>query len=326
MTERILITGGAGFVGLHLARRLLAQGAEVVLLDDFSRGRDDDELRALGGDVAVVEHDLSRAIPEDLLHGSFDGVYHLAGVVGVARANAHPDRVLNVNLRAAVHVLDWCRRRRPRDVFLSSTSEVADGAARLGLADFPVAEDVPFALPAPARPRASYALSKVVMEVLFRQCAQEFRVRIGRYHNIYGPRMGYEHVIPQFIDRGLGQRDPFPLYGAAQTRAFCYIDDAVDATIALMRLSTKEPVVANIGNDEEEIEIRRLADHVVALCGYSPKMEIFEPPPDSPQRRLPDLTVLRETIGYRPKVSLDEGLRATHAWYAEHRPTTADAR
>ncbi|CAM5242126.1 MULTISPECIES: NAD-dependent epimerase/dehydratase family protein [Streptomyces] len=325
MTERVLITGGAGFVGLHLARRLLTQGAEVVLLDDFSRGRRDDELLALQRHVTVVEHDLSRPLPDDLLSGSFDGVYHLAGVVGVARATQYPAQVLNVNLRAALHVLDWCRRRQPGAVFLSSTSEVADGAAALGLVDFPTSEDGPFALAAPARPRASYALSKLVAEVLFRQCAHEFRVRVGRYHNIYGPRMGYEHVIPEFIERGLGRLDPFPLYGATQTRAFCYIDDAVEATVALMRLGTDEAVVANIGNDEEEIEIRRLADRVVALCGYSPAMRVFDAPSGSPQRRLPDLTVLREATGYRPKVPLDEGLRLTHAWYAAHR-TPAEGR
>lgn len=318
MTERVLVTGGAGFIGLHLVRRLLAQGTEIVVLDDFSRGRQDDELLALRDDMEVVRHDLATPIPDGLLCGSFESVYHFAGVVGVARTNKHPDRVLNVNLRAATHLLDWCRQQRPGSVFLSSTSEVADGAARLGLSSCPTPEDLPFVLADPNRPRASYALSKMVMEVLFRQCANEFRLRIGRYHNIYGPRMGSAHVIPQFIERGLNRLDPFPIYGASQFRAFCHIDDAVDATVALMRLPTDEPIVANIGNDEEQVEIRRLADRVVRLCDYRPRMEIFASPPDSPDRRLPDLTVLREAIGYEPKVALDDGLRGTYEWYAAH--------
>lgn len=326
MAERVLITGGAGFVGLHLARRLLRQGAEVTLLDDFSRGRADDDLRAVGGAVELVEHDLTAPIPRGLLRGTFDSVYHLAAVVGVQRANEAPAQVLNVNLRSALHVLDWCRSHPPRAVFLSSTSEVADGAARLGLSAFPTPEELPFVLPDPALPRASYALSKVAAETLFRQCAGEFRVRIGRYHNIYGPRMGNEHVIPQFVNRALDRCDPFPVYGASPHRAFCYIDDAVDATVALMELDDDRPVLANIGNDREEIQIGRLAERVVALAGYQPVMKPFDAPAGSPERRLPDLTVLRETVGFEPRVDLDTGLRATFGWYADRRLAGADSR
>jgi UDP-glucose 4-epimerase/UDP-glucuronate decarboxylase len=327
VAERVLITGGAGFVGLHLARRLLADGAEVTLLDDFSRGREDADLRAQvggashagtagSGTVELVVHDLTKPVPSGLLRGGYDSVYHLAAVVGVRKAGEQPGLVLNVNLRAALNVLDWCLASRPGAVFLSSTSEVMDGAARLGLASFPVPEDAPFALPDPALPRASYALSKVAAERLFAQCADEFRVRIGRYHNIYGPRMGYDHVIPQFIGRALTRTDPFPLYGAYQSRAFCYIDDAVAATVALTRLPGSEPLIANIGNDREEIRIDRVAERVLRLAGYQPEVSLFDPPPGSPDRRLPDLRTLRRLTGYEPEVGLDEGLRRTFDWYA----------
>lgn len=318
MAERVLITGGAGFIGLHLARYLLAEGAEVVLLDDFSRGREDDELREVRRDAEVVRHDLTQPLPPGLLRGSFDHVYHLAAVVGVAPGSRDPARVLNVNVRAALHLLDWCRRRLPRTVFLSSTSEVADGAARVGIASFPMREDAPFVLPDPALPRASYALSKIVAETLFRQRADEFGVRIGRYHNIYGPRMGHDHVIPHFIARAVARADPFAIYGADQTRAFCHVSDAVAATVGLTRLRTSAPVLANIGNDREEIRIHELARRVARLADYQPGWDLHPAPAGSPQRRLPDLGTLREAIDYTPRVDLDAGLRATFDWYATH--------
>ncbi|WP_433654915.1 NAD-dependent epimerase/dehydratase family protein [Nocardia sp. CA-128927] len=324
MAERVLITGGAGFVGLHLARRLLGDGTEVVLLDDFSRGRADADLDELRTHVEMVEHDLTAPIPDGLLGGTFDTVYHLAAVVGVRQANENPSRVLRTNMLATLNLLDWCDTRSPTALFLSSTSEVADGAMRLGLSPFPSPEQLPFVLPDPRAPRASYALSKIVSETLFLQRSSRFGIRVGRYHNIYGPRMGYSHVIPEFIERALTGVDPFTVYGDAQTRAFCYIDDAVDATIGLTRVDTDDPIVANIGNDREEIKIRELARRVLALASAAPELAVFDPPAGSPDRRLPELSVLRQVIGYEPKVDLDAGLRATFDWYARHRRTNTD--
>ncbi|WP_410579396.1 NAD-dependent epimerase/dehydratase family protein [Amycolatopsis sp. lyj-108] len=319
--ERVMITGGAGFVGLHLARHLVSGGSEVTLVDDFSRGRQDENFRELGEHVALFEHDLREPLPFDPPDDGFDAVYHLAAVVGVARVSQNAALVLDVNLRSALNVLEWCHRYPPGALFLSSTSEVADGAAGLGLTAYPTKEDGPFALAAPAAPRASYALSKVVAESLFRQSGLS-RVRIGRYHNIYGPRMGDEHVIPQFVARALGRLDPFPVYGGTQARAFCYIEDAIDATVALTRLPDADPMVVNIGNDREEIRIDRLADKVVTLAGYRPALDIHPAPAGSPERRLPDLGRLRDAVGYRPRVSLDEGLRRTFEWYLAERTRT----
>jgi UDP-glucose 4-epimerase/UDP-glucuronate decarboxylase len=316
MAERALVTGGAGFVGLHLARRLLRDGVEVTLLDDFSRGRDDQELSTLRDDVRLVRHSLAEPIPPGLLAGTFDEIYHLAAIVGVRRSTDAPGQVLSVNIQAALHLLEWCRRHPPGRIFLSSTSEVADGAARLGVTSFPTGEQVPFVLPDPTLARSSYALSKIVAESLFRFHGCEFTVRIGRYHNVYGPRMGYDHVIPQFITRALDRTDPFPIYGAHQSRAFCHVDDAVAASIAVLRHPGTDLLVANIGNDTEEIVIQHLADAVVRLAGYQPRFRPVDPPPGSPDRRLPDLRVLRDTIGMRPSVDLDSGLRQTFAWYS----------
>lgn len=314
--ERILVTGGAGFIGLHLARRLLARGAEVVLLDDFSRGRADRDFQALRDHVEVISHDLRQPIPDGLIRGRIDEVYHLAAVVGVRRNLANPREALWTNVRTTLNLLDWTGRIRPRALFLSSTSEVADGAVRAGLSALPVVEDVPFALTDPRSPRVAYALSKFVAETLFLQEAAGVRVRVVRFFNVYGPRMGTSHVIPQFIGRALAGTDPFDVFGPAQTRSFCHVDDAVTASVALMDLKTEEPILVNVGNDLEEIAAIDLAGRVFAISGIRPSVASLDPPPGSPQRRVPDLTALRRLIGYHPRVDLDTGLKATFEWYA----------
>ncbi|MFE0424388.1 NAD-dependent epimerase/dehydratase family protein [Streptomyces sp. NPDC058953] len=324
MSERALITGGAGFIGLHLARELVRNGTDVVLLDDYSRGRPDDEFTAVSRDARVVQHDLRLPIPDDLLPG-VDHVYHLAAKVGVSTSNRAPGDVLRTNVLATMNVLDWCLRHSPEALFLSSTSEVGDGAVRSGLATLPAPESVPYVLPDPALPRAAYSLGKVVSEALLLHGGGDFRVRIGRYHNVYGPRMGYAHVIPQFVERLLDGETPFRLYGAHQTRSFCHIDDAVSATTALIRLPGDEPLIANIGNDTEEISALTLAERLFAIAGRHPAVEIHEPPPGSPDRRLPDLRVLSAATGYTPKVDLDTGLRQTYEWYAAAHPRRRQA-
>ncbi|SDH16665.1 UDP-glucose 4-epimerase/UDP-glucuronate decarboxylase [Sinosporangium album] len=315
MAERVLITGGAGFVGLHLARRLLNDGADVTVLDDFSRGRRDRVLDELVSDLRIVTHDLTSPIPDGLLTGEFDAVYHLAAVVGVQRVDSSPARVLRTNTLSTLHLLDWCDLIPPGALFLSSTSEVGDGAAAVGLTGHPTHEDVPFVLAEPRRPRSSYALSKMVAESLVHLRRDSVRVRIGRYYNVYGPRMGTSHVIPQFIRRIAAGEDPFAIYGAYQSRAFCHVDDAVEATVDVTRLPTDEALVVNIGNDQEEIRILDLARRLFALTGRSPDLAIFNPPDGSPERRLPDLRRLRSLLPARRPVDLDTGLRTMLDWY-----------
>lgn len=318
MRKKTLITGGAGFIGLHLARRLSAT-RDVTLLDDFSRGRSDTALSDLLGHVELVEHDLTTPVPDGLLADDFTEVYHLAAVVGVAESNDNPRRVLRTNLLTTVHLLDWLSGLTGATLCFASSSEAYAGSVEAGLAAVPTAEDVPLALPDPSVARSSYGFSKIAGEVLCRTYAHAhgFPLRMVRFHNVYGPRMGYDHVIPQFVERLLSGADPFGIHGADQTRAFCHVDDAVDAIIALTALPTKEPLLVNVGNDEEEIRIRDLARKVFDTLDRHPAVDVHPAPPLSPARRLPDLARLRELTGHRSKVGLDEGLRRTCAWYAQ---------
>jgi UDP-glucose 4-epimerase/UDP-glucuronate decarboxylase len=243
-------------------------------------------------------------------------VYHLAGVVGVARVSDAPDRTLRVNLRAALNVADWCVRHPPEAFFFSSTSEVADGAVGSGLAGLPVGEDVPAVVPDLSSARASYAVSKAAGESLYLHgLAAATRVRIARYFNVYGPRMGYDHVIPGMIRRAHGGGVSFAVFGAEQTRAFCHVDDAIAATIALMALPEPRPLVVNVGNGTEEVSMLDLAIRILTLTGSNLVPEPRPAPPGSPARRVPDTGRLHELTGFRAGVSLDDGLRGTVEWY-----------
>jgi UDP-glucuronate decarboxylase len=319
--ERALIAGGAGFLGLRLARALLARGDEVTLLDDFSRGRDDAELRELLAHARLVEHDLTEPLPARQLGIGYDAVYHLAAVVGTRASAERPHEVLRIGLGATANLLSWAAAAEPGCLFLSSTSEVTDGAVRTGLVGVPAPDDAPFVVPDPTLPRASYAIAKLASEAQFVHHGSRHRVpvRVARYFNVYGPRMGHDHVIPQLIDRALAGLDPFPVYGTGQTRSFCFVDDAVAATLLLTALPGEEPIVASVGDDREEILIDDLVGRVLDLAGHEPELEVHDPPAGSPDRRRPDLTRLRQLTAYEPGVGLERGLEETFEWYRRER-------
>jgi UDP-glucuronate decarboxylase len=316
VAERALVTGGAGFVGLHLCRRLLTEGYDVTALDNLSRHRADREFDQLREHVRFIDHDLALGVPERAPSGCAL-VAHLAAWVGVSRVSARPDRVLRDNIITTMSIVDWSVATGAETLFLSSTSEFGDGAAEIGVTAFPVGEQIPFVLARPHAARSSYALSKAVSEALLLHASGGPRMRIGRFYNVYGPRMGTAHVIPQFIERVLAGADPFPVYGGEHTRAFCHVSDAVEATMRLMRLPEEQPVLVNIGNDQQEISMTGLARELFGVAGYAAELDVREAPPGSPLRRLPDLTALRGRTGYQPSVSLADGLADTYAWYAE---------
>lgn len=317
MRDNVLITGGAGFIGLHLARTLVQRGVQVTLVDNFSRGRIDDEVQALLPHVKLVELDLTQPLPHHLDVRAFTQVYHLAAIVGVRTSNEVPHHVLRTNLLTTLNILDWCAQTDTIRLCFASTSEAYAGSVALGLAAVPTPETIPLALPDLKIARASYAASKIVGEQLCLNYARAFHfpLRIVRYHNVYGPRMGYDHVIPQFIQRLLEKQNPFNIFGAWQTRAFCYVDDAVEATLRLMAVPGEEPLTMNVGNDREEIEIEQLAHQLCTIADFHPHLAIHPPPQSSPERRCPDISYLRSLLQYEPQVGLERGLRETYAWY-----------
>ncbi|MDP9794602.1 UDP-glucose 4-epimerase/UDP-glucuronate decarboxylase [Catenuloplanes nepalensis] len=318
---KALLLGGAGFIGLHLARRLVASGHEVTIVDDFSRGREDAFLSDVRSSplVDVVSGDLTDpAVWAALPAEGWDQIYLLAAVVGVRNVEKDPARVVRVNTLSAMHLLDWVAPGSR--VFFASTSEVYAGGVDAGIVPVPTPENIPAQISDVTAPRFAYAVSKLLGEAAFIHTsrARGFDAVVGRFHNVYGPRMGADHVIPEMSLRALSHEEPFAVPGADQFRAFCHVDDAVSAILLLMASPGAPGQIVHIGNDREETNIGDLAKLVLRVAGTSATLAPSDAPPGSVRRRCPDLTLLRSLTGYEPTVPLEEGVRTTFAWYSEH--------
>ncbi|MCE7008384.1 NAD-dependent epimerase/dehydratase family protein [Kibdelosporangium philippinense] len=307
---RVLVLGGAGFIGVHLTRRLLAEGHDVTVVDDFSRGRNDPDLAAL--EVPVISADLTDPEAYEKIPHGWDQVYLLAAVVGVRNVEKDPGKVVRVNTLVVLNTLDWIRPAEK--LFFASTSEIYAGGVTAGIVQVPTAETVPVMIEDVTAPRFAYAASKLLGEeaVVHIGQANGLQFVIGRFHNVYGPRMGADHVIPELSLRAARREDPFKVYGTDQYRAFCYVDDAVTAMLLSMDKISGE--IVHIGNDEET-NIGDLTKLVLRIADHNPVLDVEDAPAGSVARRCPDLTKLRALTGYEPAVSLEEGVRRTFEWY-----------
>jgi UDP-glucose 4-epimerase/UDP-glucuronate decarboxylase len=318
LADNILITGGAGFIGYHLAKRLVASGHRVTLLDNFFRGKADSELKSLlkhEDCCELVTGDLTGVEVFEKLHHDYSQVYHLAALMSVKYATEIPHKMLRDNIISTINILDWFAKKGTGKILLSSTSETySTGIHPLPV---PTPENVPLVIDDVFNPRYSYKGSKIVSEMLFASYARAYNIdmSIVRYHNIYGPRMGYEHVIPELSVRILNREEPFKVFSPEQTRAFCYVEDAIDATLKVMSCPQARSQIVNIGNDTEEIKIKDLAVRLLDIAGYHPAVEYLPPPSGSPDRRCPDINKLKKLTGFQPAVSLNEGLSRTFMWY-----------
>jgi nucleoside-diphosphate-sugar epimerase len=319
--KRALITGGAGFIGLALARRLVNAGWHVDLLDNFSRGKRDAELAEMVGraGVSIVEGDLRNPGVLGSLGGGYSEIFHLAAILGVQNVIDRPFEVLEANAALTVAAIELAKRQAGlRRFVFASTSEVYAGTLEHFDLPIPTPESTPLALSPLDRPRTSYMLSKIFGEAL---CLHSgLPVTIIRPHNVYGPRMGLQHVIPQLLERGFRTAEfgSLDVFSVDHTRTFCFIDDAVEM---IARLATAHDAVGkaiNVGTQTPEISIGRLAEIVIATLG---KRLIIVPKPatsGSPARRVPDVSLCAALTGFRSEVALEEGVKRTFAWYRKH--------
>ncbi|MDR3400915.1 MAG: NAD-dependent epimerase/dehydratase family protein [Chthoniobacter sp.] len=322
---KVLITGAAGFVGCHLATELSQRpGYELTLVDNFARGKRDDDLGTLLArpNVRLISADLSSPEAFALLGGGYDHVYHLAAIIGVKNVLSRPYDVVRINALTTLHLLEWFRQGSGGKLLFSSTSEAYAWTQQFHALPIPTPENVPLALTEIANPRSSYAGSKIFGELAITHgCAVANKpFAIVRYHNVYGPRMGFEHVIPELYERSLAGENPLVVYSTNHSRAFCYVSDAITATIAAMENEAANGLTLNIGNDEEEVTIGDLAQRILTKVRPDAQIESREAKHDPILRRCPDIRRAREVIGYHPRVALDEGLDRTFAWYRPHLP------
>ncbi len=323
---KVLITGGAGFLGFHLATLLVARGESVVIADNLSRGKRDADLEALLArpNVSLVEVDLTDRVAWKKLGGGFDRVYHLASINGTKLFYEMPYEVLRVGLLSALHAIDWFEKENgmkdAKILYTSSNEAYAGGLEAFGQLPIPTPEAVPLVIADTYNPRWSYAGQKLAGELLFIHAANTKRLRMSivRPHNFYGPRAGFGHVIPETIQKISLKTDPFPLYGADETRSFCYIEDAVEAMEKVMELSATDGGTYHIGS-HVETAIRDLVHEMFIIADWIPTTVNEHPSPvGSVARRLADVSKIKRDTGWEAKTSLPDGLRQTVHWYLAH--------
>lgn len=317
-SPRALITGGAGFIGTHLAKRLVQEGYHVDLLDNLSRGVQDQELERLceSGRVAVQVVDLLDRRQLEELDDSYTHVFHFAALLGVQNVLEHPEAVLRENVALLTNLLDLAARQRALERFVfPSTSEVYAGTQQFFELPIPSPENTPLAVSALDQPRTSYMLSKIYGEALCQHSGLPFT--IVRPHNFYGPRMGLAHVMPQVLQRihAAQDGDDLVVYSMDHRRTFCFIDDAVEYLVRLIDAEDAVGGTFNIGTQEPEVTMGQLAELLCDVVGRSLQIVPGETAPGSPPRRCPDMSRTIEVTDHRPAVSLTEGARRTYEWY-----------
>jgi UDP-glucose 4-epimerase/UDP-glucuronate decarboxylase len=319
---KILVTGGAGFIGFHLSNYLADGGAQVVICDNLFRGRADEDFNKLlkRHNVKFINIDLTEKQKLDALEKEFDIVYHLAAINGTRYFYEIPHEVLRVNILSLINILDWLRDTKCKRMVWTSSSETYAGTFSLVDTPIPTPEEVPLTIADVSNPRFSYAGSKIAGELLCLSYAKAYDLDVGivRPHNIYGPRMGYEHVIPQFIKRIIKRENPFKIYGGHQSRTFCFIEDCVKGLKLVGESAEIGTGIVNIGNNKEEISIKNLAHKMFDIFDFHPKLEVLPPPEGSVDRRCPDISKAKMLVGYEPQIHLDQGLQITYDWYLKH--------
>lgn len=320
MGTRVVVTGGGGFIGAYLVRRLVRDGWNVGVVDTMIRG-EAGRLAEVADDIELFTCDVRN---QEALEEAFAGaevVMHLAAINGTENFYKRPELVLDVGLRGALAVVDAARNAGVPDLVVASSAEVYQTPSVV-----PTPETIALMLPDSLNPRYSYGGSKIATELIALNYGQDHyrQVQVFRPHNVYGPDMGYKHVIPQFIARAAAAgeappngRAPFEIQGdGSQTRAFCYVDDVVEGVLT-MYANGGHREIFHVGNDEE-VSIHDLAMRVAGVVGVEVEIQSTEEAAGGTQRRCPDISKIRR-LGYRPAVDLDEGLNRTAHWYLQHR-------
>ncbi len=306
--KRILITGGAGFLGSHLSDRLIGEGADVVCIDNFFSGSKDN-IRHL------FPNPYFELIRHDVIHPLFvevDHIYHLACPASPIHYQQNAIKTVKTTVMGTINMLGLAKRIRAR-ILLSSSSEV------YGDAKVHPQTEAYWGNVNPIGIRSCYDEGKRVAETLMMDYHRQNKVetRIARIFNTYGPRMAVDdgRVVSNFIVQAL-KGEPLTVYGdGSQTRSFCYVTDLIEALVRLMNVDGFIGPV-NLGNPGE-FTILELAEKVLKLTGSRARIIHAALPQDDPVRRCPDISLAGEKLGWKPAVSLDEGLPPTIAYFRE---------
>jgi UDP-glucuronate decarboxylase len=305
--KRVLVTGGAGFLGSHLCDRLLAEGCDVLCLDNFFTGLKDHIAHNMSHPYfELLRHDIS--VP---LQIEVDEIYNLACPASPVHYQFDPVQTTKTSVLGAINVLSLATRIKAR-VFQASTSEVyGDPEVHPQTEAYRGNVNV-------LGPRACYDEGKRCAETLFFDYYRQYRVsiRVARIFNTYGPRMHPNdgRVVSNFVLQALSG-EPITLFGdGTQTRAFCYVDDMIEAFVGFMAAPDDVTGPINLGNPHE-ISMRELAETIRSLTGSKSKIEYRPLPADDPVQRCPDISLAETTLDWKPKVALEDGLKRTIEYF-----------
>ena len=315
---RILITGGAGFIGSHLTDRLVADGHQITILDNLATGRKENLSAHMGGDkVVFVEGSILDLPLLDSLVNESEYIFHLAAAVGVFNIVNHPLDSLMTNIRGTENVLESAHKYS-KPVFVTSSSEVYGKNVSDSLK-----ETDDRILGAPVTLRWSYSEAKAIDESLAYAywVEKKLETRIVRFFNTVGPRQvgHYGMVVPRFVSAAL-KNEPLSVYGSGdQIRCFCHVDDAVQALLLVMDSDKAVGEVFNVGNNQQ-ISIMELAKKVIEITGSSSKIEkiaykdAYPEGLEDMQRRVPDISKIKRVLGWAPEIKLDQIIKDIAAY------------
>ncbi len=320
--KEVLVLGGGGFIGRNIVEFLVDRGDCNVTAADIREGSNwqvisDDTNRA--GRFRAVVGDFTNINTFDKLDQGFDEIYMLAAVVGVNRTLKFPQDVIRINTQLTMNTLDWISRNPIKRLLFASSSENYAGTSDLFETEIPTPETVPLCIGDVKHPRWTYAMTKMHGESAFIHSAEAYNYEctVVRYQNIIGPEMGFGHAIPHIVERFVkSEESPFKIYGHDQTRAFCYIDDAVRGTVGAMESDAAAGEIYHIGN-REEIDMKILTTYIGELMNYSGEYEAAITYPGSVARRCPNIDKAVADFSYSPCVEWRTAVSLTTDWYRE---------
>ena len=317
--KKYLVTGGTGFIGSALVRRLVKENNFVRVLDNDSRGAKE-RLGDVANKIEFVEADIRDAKSVQEACKGMDIAVHLAYINGTEYFYKMPELVLDVAVKGMINIVDGCIKENVREFVLASSSEAYQTPQKI-----PTAENVPLVIPDVMNPRYSYGGGKIISELMAINYGRKHfsRTLIFRPHNVYGPDMGWEHVIPQFVLRmkelcikNKAKKIDFPIQGnGSETRAFVFIDDFIDGLMIVLEKGENLNVY-HIGT-MEEILIKEVALEVGKYFGKQVNVVAGNPAEGGTKRRCPDITKLKK-IGYTTRIPFAKGLSITAKWYDEN--------